>query len=358
MFESQSNGNVIKGHGIMTYQRILVTQHGGSDVLKLVEEELPHPKPEQVRVKVLATGVAFTDILIREGLYPGIPKVPFSPGYEIVGIVDEVGSEATSVQVGQRVAALTIVGGYSEFVCVEAEDVIPIPGEVDVAEAVSLVLHYVTAYQLLHRIAQVKANDSILIHGAAGGVGTALLQLGELSQLQMYGTASQGKHDLVKRLGGIPIDYKTEDFVQRIRELTNGQGVDVVFDGIGGQHLIRSYQTLKRGGLLVNYGFSCALQGKYGRVLKVGLSLALLNGFKLIPDGRQTSFYSIASLKQAHPEWFSQDLTTLMDLLIHSKVKPIIADRLPLTQAKEAHQRLEQSNVQGQLVLLCASEST
>jgi NADPH:quinone reductase-like Zn-dependent oxidoreductase len=340
---------------MMRYQRILITQHGGSEVLKLIEEELPRPQSGQVRVKVLATGVAFTDILIREGLYPGIPKVPFSPGYEIVGAVDEVGSQVSGFEVGQRVAALTIVGGYSEFLCVEAEELIPIPAEVDVAEAVSLVLHYATAYQLLHRIAQVQAHDRILIHGAAGGLGTALLQLGQLAQLQLYGTASQGKHDLVKRLGGIPIDYKTEDFVQRIQQLTDGQGVNVVFDGVGGKNLIRSYQPLKRGGLLVNYGFSSALKGKYGRVLKVGLSLALLNGLKLIPDSRQTSFYSIASLKQTHPEWFRQDLTTLMDLLMHRKIQPIIAARFPLKEAVHAQELLEKSAVQGQLLLLCKS---
>jgi NADPH:quinone reductase-like Zn-dependent oxidoreductase len=183
----------------MTYQHILVTRHGGSEVLQLAEDHLPEPQTGEVRVKILACGVAFTDILIREGLYPGIPKVPFSPGYEIVGVVDKLGAEVDTVELGQRVTALTIVGGYSEYICLPAAELVPVPAEVDTSEAACLVLQYVTAYQLLYRIAEVKPGNRVLIHGAAGGVGTALLELGKLLDLQMYGTASKAKHELVSR---------------------------------------------------------------------------------------------------------------------------------------------------------------
>ncbi|MBD0304440.1 MAG: zinc-binding dehydrogenase, partial [Tolypothrix sp. T3-bin4] len=275
----------------MKYKRILITRHGGSEVLQLIEDELPEPQAGEVRVKILATGVAFTDVLIREGLYPGLPKVPFSPGYEIVGVVDKLGLGISNIQLGQRVVALTVTGGYSEYLCLPATELILVPDSVDAAEAVSLVLHYVTAYQLLHRIAKVKSGDRILIHGAAGGVGTALLELGKLINLEMYGTASKPKHELVSSLGGIPIDYKNEDFRQRINTLT-GDGVDVVFDGIGGSHLLSSYQTLRNQGRLINYGFSSALTGKL-RILKLGLSFLLLSVLQLLPDGRKAVFYSV-----------------------------------------------------------------
>lgn len=333
----------------MNYKRILITRHGGSEVLQLIEDKLPEPKASEVRVKILATGVAFTDVLIREGLYPGLPKVPFSPGYEIVGVVDKLGAEVTDLQLGQRVVALTVTGGYSEYLCLPATELIPIPESV---EAVSLVLHYVTAYQLLHRIAKVKPGEKILIHGAAGGVGTALLELGKLANLEMYGTASQPKHELVSKLGGIPIDYKNEDFKQRIKTLT-GDGVDVVFDGIGGSYLLSSYQTLGKKGRLISYGFSSALAGKL-RTLKLGVSFLLLSLLQLLPDDRQAVFYSITRFKQQHPQQFREDLTKLLDLLATMQIKPIISDRLPLEKAARAHELLECSAVTGQLILTCS----
>jgi NADPH:quinone reductase-like Zn-dependent oxidoreductase len=336
----------------MSYQRILITRHGGKEVLQLSEDELPEPQAGEVRVRILATGVAFTDILIREGLYPGVPKVPFSPGYEIVGIVDKLGAGVSTVQPGERVVALTITGGYSEFLCLSATELVPVPEGIDAVEAVCLVLQYVTAYQLLHRVAQVQAGQRILIHGAGGGVGTALLELGKLANLEMYGTASKGKHQLVANLGGIAIDYHNEDFVKRIRSLTN-DGVDVVFDAIGGTHLFLSYKTLAPQGKLISYGFSSALNSKQGRTLKLSAGFLFLSLLKLLPDHRQAVFYNITGFKQQHPEWFREDLTKLLDLLSRQQIKPIIADRLPLTAAAHAHELLENSAVSGQLVLLC-----
>jgi len=181
----------------MKYKQVIINRHGGSEVLQLVENELPEPGSGEVRVKILAKVASFTDILIREGLYPGIPKPPFSPGYEIVGIVDKLGDGVSNLEIGQRAIALTIVGGYSEFICIPATELIQVPETVDAVAAVCLPLHYVTADQMLHRIAAVKSNQRILIHGAAGGVGTALLQLGKLAGLEMYGTASKPKHQLV-----------------------------------------------------------------------------------------------------------------------------------------------------------------
>ena len=336
------------------YRHVVVTQHGGPEVLNWVQDDLPEPGSHEVRVRVLATGAAFTDVLIREGLYPGVPKPPFSPGYEIVGVVDQVGAAVSSYHPGQRVAALTVTGGYAEFICLPPEELVPIPDGVNLVEATCLVLQYVTAYQLLHRVAHVRPKQRVLIHGAAGGVGTALLELGQLAGLEMYGTASAGKHNLVRRLGGIPIDYHHNDFVARICQLTQ-TGADIVFDGIGGTHLWASHQALANGGHLVSYGFSSALKAAH-RLRSLVTSFALIAGLNVWPDSRRVSFYSITGLKQQHPEWFRADLTTLLTYLKSGQISPIIAQKLPLREAQSAHHLLEESAVEGQLVLMCSGD--
>ncbi|MGR3276336.1 medium chain dehydrogenase/reductase family protein [Acaryochloris marina NIES-2412] len=336
----------------MQYQHVTISRHGGSDVFEMVMDERPEPRAGEVGVRVLATGVAFTDVLIREGLYPGLPKVPFTPGYEVVGIVDQLGPGVAGLDIGQRIAALTVVGGYSEYICLPEHECVSVPPEVDVAEAVGLVLQYVTAYQLLHRIAKVQPGDLILIHGAAGGVGTALLELGHLAGLKMYGTDSASKHDLIANLGATPIDYQQQDFQQQIRRLTPN-GMDVVFDAIGGRHLLGSYQTLAPGGQLISYGFSSALSAQWGRLLIVGGSMGLLTLLNIWPDRRRAVFYNIADLKRRQPNWFRDDLMSLLDLLVDGSIQPIIADCLPLTDAAAAHDLLDHAAVRGQLVLLC-----
>ena len=336
----------------MKYNHVVITRAGGPDVLQMVEDEVPTPRSGQVRVKVWATGVAFTDIMMRQGVYPGVPKPPYSPGYDIVGLVDELGDGVSDRVLGEQVVALTVVGGYGECLCVPAADLVPVPVGVDPVDAVSLVLHYTTAYQLLHRIAKVKAGDRILIHGAGGGVGTALLQLGRLAGLEMYGTEVQAKHGVIAQLGGIPIDYQTEDFRDRIRQLT-GEGVDVVFDSIGGRILRRSYQLLRPAGRLVNYGFLSAFRGSGNKLLQIGATLLQVRLLNLIPDGRQVRFYSIADCKAKHPDWYRADLATLLHLLSQKQIQPIIADRLPLAEAAYAHELLERGAVTGKLVLIC-----
>ncbi|GAB4209596.1 MAG: medium chain dehydrogenase/reductase family protein [Coleofasciculaceae cyanobacterium] len=336
----------------MKYKRVVITRHGGSEVLQVVEEELPEPTAGQVRVKILATGAAFTDVLMREGLYPGVPPIPYSPGYDIVGVVEKLGLDVSNLELGQVVVVLTIVGGYAEYICLPAEDLVLVPTGVDPIEACCLPLAYVTAYQMLHRIAQVQPGKRILIHGAAGGVGTALLQLGKLVDLQMYGTASKPKHDVVSRLGGTPIDYKNEDFVQRIRELT-GDGVDVVFDAVGGNYLRRSYKMLRAGGQLINYGVSCAVAAQQSKFLIAASSFLLLTLLQLLPDGRKAVFYSIAASKKRHPDWFREDLTELLNLLAQQRIQPIIAQQIPLVEAVRAHELLNRSAVIGKIVLLC-----
>src|SRR5438445_10460426 len=244
----------------MRHTRIIVTHYGGPDALQVVEEECPEPKDGEVRVRVLAAGVSLPDLLMREGIHPETPRLPFTPGWDLVGIVDKLGDGVSGIEPGQIVGALPIHGAYADFVCLPQRELVPVPSGLDAAEAVSLILNYVTAYQMLHRSVKVRPGQRVLIHGAAGGVGSALLQLGRLAGLEMYGTCSSRGASAVSDLGGIPIDYRQLDFVKEIHRLTS-EGVDVVFDSISGIHIWRSRNALRPGGKVVAYGLTSSLLG-------------------------------------------------------------------------------------------------
>src|SRR4051795_12189975 len=212
----------------MTTKRVVVDHFGGPDVLRVVEEEDPRPGPGEVLVKILAAGVSFTDSQLRAGTYlPGAPRPPFTPGYELVGVVEELGPGCSRLRVGDRVGVLTVWGADAEQVCVPEKYAVEVPEDLDPAEVVSLIFPYMTAYQMLHRAAKAKRGEAVLVHGAAGRVGTALLELGALAGLRMYGTASAHDRATVERLGATAIDYRNEDFLARVRELT-ADGVDIV----------------------------------------------------------------------------------------------------------------------------------
>jgi NADPH2:quinone reductase len=241
------------------HTRIIVTRYGGPDELRVVEEECPEPKDGEVRVRVPAAGFSLPDLLMREGVHPEKPRCP-TPGWVLIGVVDRLGKGVSGIEPGQIIAALPITGAYTEFVCLPQRELVSVPSGLDAAETVSLVLNYVTAYQMMHRSAQLRPGQRVLIHGAAGGVGSALLQLGRLAGLEMCGTCSAQRASAVSDLGGIPIDYRHLDFVKEIHRLTS-EGVDVVFDGIGGPHMWRSRKALRPGGKVVVYGLTSSLSG-------------------------------------------------------------------------------------------------
>src|SRR5262249_24751585 len=242
--------HVQTGFPAMKYRRIIVNRRRQ---LELVEEDLSDPRPGEVRVKMLAAGVSLPDVMMREGVHPEARRPPFTPGWDVVGIVDALGEGAGAVPPGATVAAMPIVGGYAEYLCLPETELVRVPPQLDPAEAVCLVLNYVTAYQMLHRSARAKPGETALVHAAAGGGGTALLQLARLHGVQTYGTASAGKLGTVESVGGHAIDYKRSDFLEQIRHSPGG-GVDVVFDGVGGWNLVRSWRALTPGGRLVAYG--------------------------------------------------------------------------------------------------------
>jgi NADPH:quinone reductase len=260
---------------------------------------------------------------------------------------------------------MPISGAYAEYICLPQRELVPVPSGLDAAEAVSLVLNYVTAYQMMHRLAKVRPGQRVLIHGAAGGVGTALLQLGRLAGLEMYGTCSMRGAAPVSDLGGIPIDYRQQDFVKEVHRLMS-EGVDAVFDPIGGSHIWHSRKALRPGGRVIAYGNTSSLRGaglasrrpgRRNRLHGIPIFALYIAGGWLLPGRKRVIPYSIQWLKRLRPAWFRQDLVALFDLLQQKRIKPIIGQRFPLAEARHAQELLEKGGVIGKIVLVPSASS-
>ena len=339
----------------MSYQRVVLKAFGGPENLELEElKDLPEPAAGQLRVKVLTAGTGFTDTIIRQGQYVDVKdKPPFTPGYDWFGVVDKLGEGVTQFEVGQHVADMPVIGGYTQYLCADAEQVVPAPDGLDPTQAVAMILSYTTAYQMLTRIRTLEPGTTCLVHAAGGAVGTALLELGREMGLVIYGTASQGKHDLIRHFKATPIDYKTEDFQQRIMAETGGKGVDVVFDTIGGKNWSRSYRCLDRGGMLIAFGALQVTTGEEGIPSLLWSFAKLLAGWKLIPDGRASTFYNIHSRRKKLPVEFKQDVSALFAMLKAGKLNPAIADVVPLSQIRSVHERIDKAQIAGKVILRC-----
>jgi NADPH2:quinone reductase len=338
-----------------TYTKVMFERRGGPEVLRVVREPLREPGRDEIRIRTLAAGVSFADIFMREGFHPEalLRSFPFTPGWDIVGQVDAVGAGASGFAPGDIVAAMPIVGGYSEFVFLAPEELVPVPDDVDPIEAVCLPLNYVTAHQMLHRAASMQAGEKVLIHSAAGGVGTALAQLGRLAELKMYGTASLPKHHILSSLGVAPIDYRSSDFVAECRR-EQPDGLDAVFDGIGGMHLLRSLRVLRRGGRLIAYGLgSTSVEGRQNprRLAMTALGWLSASACNAIPRYKRLRLYSIQMKKRRKPEFFRADLSHLLGLLAGREIAPLVAVCLPLPEASRAHELLASGTTQGKIVL-------
>lgn len=326
---------------------IQVTHFGGAEGLEIVGVPLPVPGPGEVRVKVLASSLNYTDVLIRKHLYPqtAARHLPFVMGYDVVGEIDSLGAYVEDFQVGERVADMTVVGSNAEHEILHARNLTRVPDGVDPAEAATLILSWTTAYQMLHRAARVKPGQKILIHGAAGAVGQAQIQLGKLAGLTMWGGARGAQAELVRQLGATPIDYDRQDFTTVVPG-----GFDVVFDGIGEDGYRRSFAALKPGGLLIAIGFSASVQAKESMTSILG-RIARMYLWGLLPGGKRTRFYSINVMRGRHPEWFKRDLAHLFDLLEDGEIKPRVAERISFDQVADAHRRLEAGGLEGKIVL-------
>jgi NADPH:quinone reductase-like Zn-dependent oxidoreductase len=325
----------------MRYKSVVVTERGGPEVLQVIENDLRPPAAGEARIRILATPVCQDDIAARIGNRPFLPKTPFVPGYAILGVVDTIGAGVTNVAPGDRIAGLTQLGGYAEYIYWGAEQLVHVPATLDPAEAAVLILNYLVAYQVLHRVAEVKPDDKVLIVGASGGVGTAFLQLGKLAHLKMYGLASRGKHGVLTEYGATPIDYRTQDFVQEIRR-AEPEGIDFVFNGMGEEYFERGLAVLRRGGALVHYGGPQS----FSRFL---LLMGKFIFYNLIPNGKAIKGYGT---HRGDIGVFKGDWATLFKLLEQGQIKPSIARKFPILEAAKANELLESGRVTGNVVLV------
>jgi NADPH2:quinone reductase len=327
-------------------QVLSLRRFGDTDGFELQDGAMPTAGPGEVRIRVLAASVQFTDLIMRKGEYPDLQqKPPLVLGYDVVGEIDDLGAGVTGLQVGDRVADLTVTGSYARYRTLRADRVVRLPPGVESAQAATLVLSWVTAYQLLHRHAQVEKGQRVLIHGAAGAVGRALLALGELAGLRMWGTVRVKDADLVRSFGATAIDFEAGD-----NPVFGPGNFDAVFDGIGAGGFVRSWASLTKGGILAAYGLSAAVKDG-ARLLTVGWWLARLRLWDLWPNGKAARFYSIVALRNAHGDWYRADLERLFRLLADGGIRPLVAERIGLADVADAHRRLEAGRVGGKIVI-------
>ncbi|MCA1219092.1 medium chain dehydrogenase/reductase family protein [Streptomyces sp. 8L] len=322
--------------------------------LELQDGAAPRAGRGQVVIAMEATGVSFAEQQMRRGRYFDQPPFPFVPGYDLVGRVLAVGEGADPGLAGRRVAALVKVGGWASRVVVDAGDVVPVPDGVTAAEAETMVVNGITAWQMLHRKARVRAGQTILVHGAGGGVGTVLVQLARAAGVKVIGTASPRHHEALRAFGVTPVDYRSGDVPARVRELAPG-GVDAVFDHLGGRSVTDSWHLLARGGTVVAYGAASALDdtgSKQWPVLKIIARFSLWNA---LPNGRRGYFYNIWAGRSFGKDRFRDrlraDLTEVFAALSRGDVTARIAAELPLARAAEALRLAESGTVSGKVVL-------
>jgi NADPH:quinone reductase len=330
-----------------TYRALMVTKAGGPDVLNCVELPVEEPGPGQLRVRIRAAGVGSTDLLLLAGKYRYAPKIPLVPGYEVAGIVDAIGLGVTGFKLGQRVAALTVYGGFSELLVREAEHFLPIPDEVSDAQAAAVILNYITAWQMIHRVAKVQSGQTALVTGAAGGVGTAVLQLLRLAGVKTYGAASPKKLETVRKLGATPIDYRAGR-LDRLTRALEPRGVDHVFDAVGGPNIGLCIGAARRGGTVVGYGF----MGVSGTVATLAMFVNLLVGARL--RGRRGAFYGITLLYRKDPKPLREDLPKIFALIAEKRIDPLISVTFPLLAGRQALELLATGSVEGKIVLTSA----
>ncbi len=337
---------------------VWIRKHGGPEVLEVRESEDPRPGPGEVRIRVKACGLNFAEVSARQGIYPAAPKPPCIVGYEGAGIVDALGEGVDAPAVGARVAFLSRFGGHSDTVVVPTHQLVPIPDAMSFEDAAAMPVNYLTAYQMLFQVRRVKAGDRVLVHAAAGGVGTAVLQLcGSVDDVTTFGTASASKHDHLRAQGcDHPIDYRSTDYVAAVRELTRGEGVDLVCDALGGADWKKGYSLLRPGGMLICFGLANAQSAgrvSWFRVIGQVLRIPKFNPLKMMGENRAVAGVDLGSLWDHH-ELIGQGLRDIFALYEARVARPHVDSVFPFDRAAEAHQRIEQGRNVGKVLLVPA----
>ena len=328
--------------------------------LQVQQRTLPAPTAGQALVRIDASGVSFAEQAMRKGLYPGQPKFPFVPGYDFVGTVLAVGPGVAQNLIGTRVAAVTKTGGWATHTLVPALDLVPVPSDLDPALVETVIVNGVTAWQMLYRKAQVTAGQTILVHGANGGVGTVLCQLALHAGVRVIGTSAPRHHAALREMGVEPIDYAAPDLAARVRALAPS-GVDAAFDHLGLDSCRLSFGLLAPGGSLISYGVAAGLKdpSTAGQMTLITVFLQLvaqLTLWNVLPNARHASFYDFWAGHMvgltAFRRRFHQDLTALLGLLAQGAITPHIAARFPLREAAAAMTLAESRTVQGKVVIM------
>ncbi|MEJ2481744.1 MAG: zinc-binding dehydrogenase [Gemmatimonadota bacterium] len=334
-------------------RQVWIEKPGPPETLRIREAPDPVPEPGELRVGVAFAGVNFADVMARLGLYPDAPPLPFVPGYEVAGTVDAVGSGVQGYRVGDRVTAVTQFGGYADSVCLSPALVIRTPDTISDAEAAALPVNYLTAHQMLHRVCAVRSGEVVLVHGAAGGVGTAATQLCDIVGARVIGTASGSKHERLREAGVEPIASDDPDIAARVREITAGRGVDIVLDPIGGRSFRTSYELLAPGGRLCCFGVSAMAPGRRRNLLAALASLARMPRFSpiaLMNDNRSVSGVNLGHL-WGETEMLVPQFEAIMAHAAAGRIRPVIDGAHPIERASDAHERLQSRRSMGKVLL-------
>jgi synaptic vesicle membrane protein VAT-1 len=335
---------------------IWITKAGGPDVLEVRETPDPEPGPGEVRIRVHAAGLNFAEVMARQGMYPDAPKLPCVVGYEVAGVVDQLGPGTTGPAVGQRVMALVRFGGHADTVCVPAIQAVELPDDLSFEEAAAIPVNYLTAYHMLFRIANLRPGDRVLVHMAAGGVGLAVLQLCRMvGGVVTFGTASAAKHEVLRAEGCThPIDYRTVDYAAEIRRLTDGEGIDLVLDPLGGHDWRKGLSLLRSTGRLVAFGFANMAKGErrsLPNVARQALSIPLFTPMGLMDRNITISGVNLGHLWDQVP-MLREELDALTELWRKGAIKPRVDAVFPFAEAAQAHQRITERRNIGKVVLV------
>jgi NADPH:quinone reductase-like Zn-dependent oxidoreductase len=336
-----------------------IRRSGPPDTLEIAEAPMPQPGVGEARIRVHRAGVNFADILARQGIYPDAPKMPFTPGYEVSGVVDLVGPGVEEFRGGERVAAFTRFGGCASYAVAKIPFIVPLPDGVDFPTGAAVPVNFVTAYHCLFHTGILFPGDRVLIHAAAGGVGLAAVQMAKGAGAIVFGTAGSAEKTAFLKVFGVdhPIDYRAEDFVEAVKRITGGEGVDVILDSIGGQILARDLRILRPGGRIVSLGLSAAVGKSRPLMLRELLSAPRLQPIKLLETSRGFFGVNVLRLFDHRPALGSVLLRNVFDLAASGKVRPVIAAEIPLERAPEAHRMLEERSTIGKVILAVRENS-
>jgi len=332
-------------------EAVIVTKNGDPDVFEIQELPTPSPGPGEVCIRVSKAGINFADILSRMGLYPGAPKPPFTPGMEVSGTIHELGPDVEGFEVGDRVVGSGTNGSYAEYTVSNCKGVFKIPKDVSFEVAASFPAVYLTSYLMIIHPGDLQPGESILIHGAAGGVGLASIELAKIAGAKtIFGTCSPSKHEFIQERGVLPVDK--DNFLAEIMQWTDDKGVDLVLDPIGGEHLMQSYRCLGSGGRVCSFGISDMAPGKkrsHWHRIKSWLSFPKFDPLKMMTSNR--GVFGIHLGRWKNWEHLDKARKDLMGWISEGKISPHVDKVFPSEKVSDAHHYIQDRKNIGKVLL-------